>query len=284
MSKLYDCFTFFNELDLLRIRLAEHDSAVDYFVLVEATYTHQNRTKPLYFSENKPLFGPYLHKIIHVVVDDKPQEYEKQTNKTWLLENYQRNAIIRGLQNADANDLILISDIDEIIKKEVLTEAKFKNGSAVFGLKHYAYFANAIVGKPIKPKYKWFRHFLKSYYHKYLIKKYWFGPAMVEYKNMSSAQQVRNNRENLAAAYYIYTNCGWHFSYLGGTDKIIEKLNALNEEFDYSPYKNAEYINACLLAGKDIFNNGTLFTKDSDFCYPLEMQSNYEKYKSYFLV
>src|SRR5437660_7612942 len=92
---LFDCFMFFNELDLLEIRLIELNGLVDYFVLVEATRTHTGFPKPLYFTEHKNRFAPFLDRIIHVVVDDLPDE-TTDTNP-FISDQMQRHAIVRGL-------------------------------------------------------------------------------------------------------------------------------------------------------------------------------------------
>src|SRR4051812_5983866 len=99
---IYDCFTFFNELDLLEIRLNELDPVVDKFVLVEATKTHQGKEKPLYFTMNKSRYEKFLPKIIHVVVDTYP-DYEGQS--AWLLEHHQRNMIMKGLEGCSPADV-----------------------------------------------------------------------------------------------------------------------------------------------------------------------------------
>lgn len=107
---IYDCFTFFNELELLELRLNELAGIVDKFVLVEATQTHTNQLKPLYFQENRARFSAFRDKIIHVVVDDLPVSKD-----AWVPENFQRNAIARGLVNCQPDDFILVSDLDEKI-------------------------------------------------------------------------------------------------------------------------------------------------------------------------
>src|SRR3989344_1716902 len=84
-AKIYDCFTFFNELDLLDLKLHELADHVDKFVIVESTVTFQGNPKPLYFQENKQRFAPFLDKIIHVVVSDTPTE-----GSAWDREHYQR--------------------------------------------------------------------------------------------------------------------------------------------------------------------------------------------------
>lgn len=106
---IYDCFTFFNELDILELRLQELDSVVDYFVLAEATRTFSYDPKPLYFAENKERFKRFLPKIIHVQIDDLPK-----AGDAWDREAFQRNATARGLTGAKPDDVIMISDVDEI--------------------------------------------------------------------------------------------------------------------------------------------------------------------------
>ncbi|MFQ5760898.1 MAG: N-acetylglucosaminyltransferase, partial [Acidiferrobacterales bacterium] len=106
---IFDCFMFFNELDLLEIRLNTLATVVDYFVLTEATTTFSGEPKPLHYEENKGRFTAFADKIIHVVVDDMPVG----TN-VWFNERFQRDAAVRGLTDAKPNDIVMISDVDEI--------------------------------------------------------------------------------------------------------------------------------------------------------------------------
>ena len=95
---IYDCFTFFNELDLLEIRLNVLNGCVDKFVLVEMGKTHTGKDKPLVFEQNKERFSIFKDKIIHIIVDDYPELEKSESDgygNKWLLENYQRDAIMR---------------------------------------------------------------------------------------------------------------------------------------------------------------------------------------------
>jgi len=105
---VYDCFTFFNELDLLELRLHELSHVVDHFVLVEATHTHSNQPKLLYFEENKDRFREFLPKIIHIVVDDSPQNPEDR----WAWDSFQRDAIMRGIKDCKPG----IDQYDELME------------------------------------------------------------------------------------------------------------------------------------------------------------------------
>jgi beta-1,4-mannosyl-glycoprotein beta-1,4-N-acetylglucosaminyltransferase len=116
MPRVFDCFTFFNELDILEIRLAELDPLVDRCVSGEATRTFTGKPKPLYYADNQQRYDRYAHKIIHVVVDDLPLDAPTH----WVRESYQRDCIMRGLTQADPDDRIIISDCDEIPKPERL--------------------------------------------------------------------------------------------------------------------------------------------------------------------
>jgi hypothetical protein len=138
---IYDCFPFFNELDLLDIRLHELSDVVDKFVLVEATRTFTGNPKPLYFWENRKQFTPFLSQIIHVVVDDMPMTKEELSASTqkdlrwlesdyqhganWIRDRHQRNAIMRAVDYLDDYDIIIIEDADEMLRKEVALRLPF---------------------------------------------------------------------------------------------------------------------------------------------------------------
>lgn len=117
--QIYDCFVFFHELDILELRLNILSPHVDYFILVEATETYMGDPKPLYYQENKARFAKFADKIIHIVVDDMP----KDLDDSWDREALQRSAFGRGLTKAKPHDLVIVSDVDEIVKPDALREA-----------------------------------------------------------------------------------------------------------------------------------------------------------------
>jgi len=157
--KIYDCFTFFNELDLLELRLKILNPVVDYFVLVEATKTHAGKSKPLYFEENKKRFKEWEKKIIHIVVRDMPNPGKIYFKSNWKLssvlglgrwkpEIYQRNQIKRGLNNCKNEDIILVSDLDEIPnpgKFQELINLVKKDKVVLFDQRLYKFFLNGFV-------------------------------------------------------------------------------------------------------------------------------------------
>lgn len=115
---IIDAFTFFNELDILEIRLRELYDVVDRFVLVEATHTHKGDTKPLSYATNRQRFAQWNDKIVHIVVGDLPAGDTQAA--IWRREIGQRQAIERGLRDVPDDVVALISDLDEIPRMEAV--------------------------------------------------------------------------------------------------------------------------------------------------------------------
>ncbi len=123
-AEVYDCFTFFNELELLRLRLEELNGVVDHFVLVESPISYTGKSKPLYYQENAHLFDKFKDKIIHIVIDQFPDLTSDEEKNHWYRESYSRDAIQRGLKNCKDDDVIFISDLDEIPKADAVIRIK----------------------------------------------------------------------------------------------------------------------------------------------------------------
>jgi len=198
--KLFDCFQFYNELDLLEIRLAELSPVVDHFVLVEAAYTHAGAPKPLYYAENRERFARYADKIIHVVVEDDPGGF------AWVREAHQRQAIQRGLTQAGPADMVIISDADEILRPEVVNRLRAAGGDgpSVFAphLDIHLYFLNLRSPEP------------------------WISVAAAPF---ALVQRVGANNMRYLAKQGIGQTipaAGWHFTWMGGMERFLAKLDA----------------------------------------------------------
>lgn len=205
-GKVYDCFMFYNELDLLEIRLNELYNAVDYFVLVESSETHRTGSpKPFYFEEAKERFAPFLNKIIHIKLTE-----HIETDNGWVRENWHRNQIMRGLTNCKNEDLILISDADEFITGETIPSLyRISAGHDMIGFWHQMY--------------RWFLN--RSPYGK------WAGTAAIRYKHLvkTTPQEVRNRARS---AQMTMWDGGWHFSSMGGYQTAAEKYYGIVEGYD----------------------------------------------------
>jgi hypothetical protein len=200
--RVFDCFTFFNELDMLELRLREMDSVVDVFVLVEADHTHSNLPKTWIFEENKERFSQWLPKIRHVKVTDMPM-----SGDAWVNENHQRNAIARALTDIEADDRILVSDCDEVIRPS--TVEYIKNSASKKWCLQMALF-----------QYKLNYQRTNAGAHTE------WGMAMCgDQLQSTTPQELRNQRMN-AAAYGAETvaHAGWHFAWQGDGEWLRTKL------------------------------------------------------------
>ena len=112
---VYDCIPFFNEIDILKMRLHIMDPIVDRFVIEEATVTFSGEPKELCFEKNKELFKEFLPKITYIVVDNSPVN-----TTTHLRDKFQKNALVKGLADAADEDVIILSDVDEIPNPKTL--------------------------------------------------------------------------------------------------------------------------------------------------------------------
>ena len=208
--RTFDCFPFFNELDLLALRLAELDSVVDYFVISEAPVTFQGRSKPLHFAEAASRFAAYAHKIRHVIVDDMPGG-----DDPWKRELHQRNALRRGLSDASPDDYVLISDADEIVTPVALRQGVALNSFAWYEQRLAVYYLNMEVTE--RPTGLWSKV---------------YGAPWKEIEALSDLSQPRFAEPahfrtiGQPIPHAIIANAGWQFSWMGGIDGMLDKLKA----------------------------------------------------------
>jgi len=233
---IYDCFTFFNELELLELRLNELSGVVDKFVLVEATKTHFGLPKPLNFAENRQRFSAFLDRIIHVVVDDDMPTGDGARDH-WKRERFQRNAIGRGLKNCLPQDIVMVSDIDEI--PNVQTVAQFcrtlhYQDNLLSNIIHTAF--NSRLTRFLFHR-KCLRHFLRKnnpfvwkleqHPCSFFLNRtgrdtaWWYGTKIMHYRDFSVADEMRYS------GYKIIKNGGWHFTYMGDANRIKSKVAAM---------------------------------------------------------
>lgn len=223
--KIIDCFIFYNELDMLEFRFEELNDFVDRFVIVESTKTFVGKEKPLFFQENLNRFEKYLDKITHVI------ENNMDNKNPWINEATQRNAINKGIEslNLNKNDIILITDVDEIPDTKTLVEFK-KNGiNRLFTLRQEMYYYN------LTCKFNGVWHFPKAIDY-------------LTYKIYGSPQTIR-----MTSGQIIY-NGGWHFSYFGDAEFIKNKINNFShQEYNSDEFTNQEHIETVIKNGKDLF-------------------------------
>jgi beta-1,4-mannosyl-glycoprotein beta-1,4-N-acetylglucosaminyltransferase len=224
--KIYDCFLFFNELELLEVRLNEMYDHVDKFVIVEACETFRGQPKPFFFAENRHLFEKFADKIIHITVSER-----LDTNNPWTRERQQREQILRGLKGCHKNDIIFISDVDEIVRggciSEIVEQLSSKKLQAVVcNQKMYCGYLNRFQGD-------------------------WHGTVCTSFKEVEKVsvkfiRKLRNMRPRTLRKTRISKICsiadgGWHFTSMGGVDRYIKKIESFSHtEFDTAEFKKRE--------------------------------------------
>jgi len=209
--KIYDCFSYWDEDLLLDLRLNVLNEYVDYFVIIEGNKTWQNNPKKLQFDIKK--FKKFKDKIIYIPVEDMPDG-----DDPYLRENFQRNAILRGLKSSLEDDIIIISDLDEIPNPLKINIFNKKMKYAVFKQNHYYYKMN-----------------LQS-----MINPYWYGSRICIKKYLKSPQWLRNLKFKKRPFWRvdkwrlnnIIDNGGWHFCNLKNAEQLLYKYKNLCETND----------------------------------------------------
>ena len=267
--KIYDCFSYWDEDLLLDLRLNILNDVVDYFVIVEGNKTWQNNYKKLQFDINK--FSNFKDKIIYIPVEDMPDG-----KNPYLRENFQRNCITRGLKNSDKNDLIIISDLDEIPNPNKILQFKPELKYASFQQMHFYYKFN--LTNKTRP--------------------FWYGSRISVNKFLKSPQWLRNLkfkkrpfwRIDKLRLNNIIINGGWHFCNLKTPEKLLHKYKNLCETKDpYSfkesideKYLNVEQISKKINEGRDLIGREDIYRKISfDESFPDYLIKNKENYKNW---
>lgn len=271
---IYDCFQFFNELDMLKIRLNVMSPIVDKFVISEATETFSGLKKPLYYEENKEMFAEFADKIIHVVVDDTPQGY------THDRDTFQKNAVTRGLKDCTDEDIIIFSDLDEIPNPEKIKEIlkDFQEDKIYhFAQRLFYCYLNMeeVSGN------------LLSYAGEFegVERKKWIGSKMCSYKllreqNLMLGELRFPERKEIGIR---VEDGGWHFGYMGGHgEKDIKKrvqekvISAAHQEYNSKHVLNQ--VTDQIKDGKDIFGRDAKFIRcEIDESFPVYVRDHQEE-------
>ena len=293
--KIYDCLIYFNEDLLLDLRFNYLDKYVDKFVIVESTYTHSGKKRDLLFNINK--FPSFKKKIIYIVLDREPSNIfevkEKDTpheiNSKLMLngfhrEHLQRNYIMQGIKEAHLEDIIIISDADEIPNLENVDLHNIKNKLIFFNQFYYFYKLNLKLdnyiwcgSKACRKKYLLSPQWLRSVKDK--VYPFWRLDTLFHKKKYRDIFKIQNG--------------GWHFSKLNTPEGIINIMKSYSHfrEFDLNPL-SADKINDIIKNKKAIYNlnvdkrqNKFDFTQELIVSDKKELPSyvyeNIEKYKDW---
>ena len=261
--KIIDCFTFFNELDLLEGRLEYLNDVVDYFIIVESDTTFSGNPKPLNYLHNAKRYQKYLHKILYFPqaadltgLDFKTIDHCDYQSPPWQLEYSQRNYIGNALKFFSDDDIVLVSDLDEIPRKEAIE----------FGIERLGTVAEA------------FGFYQQMFFYNFLHRQTrpCAGTVLTTNKFLQthSAQWLRDMRSHIP----MLSNAGWHLSFWGDPAKIELKIRSFaHQEVNKDRYTNHNEISRRIVEGKDPFDRQTLEAVDVDTL-PKDIYNIFSKY------
>ena len=280
LSEIYDCFPFWKEVDMLKIRLEELYEVVDHFVIVEANKTFTGHPKQLIFKENAHLFEKYKSKIIHIIVEDFP-DVPPTDDGYWAREIHQHNASIRGLVNCKPDDIILLSDLDEIPRHSTIQKIKDFYADpkyTVLKKKYQRYGCHIAALKPFIVCLD-----LQNYSGQLnrIAPTRWPGPAKaVPYwvlgcLSVNDVHLLHQKHSDLA----MIPDAGWHMNTMGNLNMVIEKWMCHNVALANSGVTDEE-------AMKRTYENFLEAHRPVpvDDTFPIEVRANLEYYRSIGLI
>ena len=263
-TRVFDCVLFNGEYDVLEIRLNELKDLVHLHIVVESKFTFSGLRKEVRFDAEHPVVRPFADKIKFILVDDFPT-----TKDAWDRESWQRNAIDRGLDGAQDDDLILMSDVDEIPKPAAIRAALEDTTSPAFGfcMKSFYFFLNYqnLKGHP---------------------NSIWAVAARYSLLRNRSPDFLRYAIRNRSVPARIFEDGGWHFSYLGDDRAVRAKIMAFSHQ-EYNTKDVLDNINIAEIVGRsaDIFNRaGFEWAINAHPDLPACVASDRERYSQFFVT
>ena len=259
---IYDCFQYFNEDEMVDLRLNVLNKYVDYFIVSESTRTHQGEIKKINFNINN--FPKFKHKIKFIIADYKEKiQFSNHVGGESPIEQHQRNALSKGIKNASPDDFIILSDSDEIPDLSKLNQIKKNKKFIAFSQKMFMYKLN-----------------LQN-----LDESGWIGSKITKKKNLISMQSLRNLKFKHYPLWRIdklnlqMIKGGWHFSFLQSPSQILKKIKSYSHGEFNDDKLTIENIEKRIIKSEDIFNRGFKLKKiDLDGDYPEYILKNKEKF------
>ncbi len=257
--KLIDCFMYFDEDLILDIRLNILSEVVEKFIVAEATRDHAGNKKKLNFNYNN--FKKFKDKITYIIVDDIPVNtppLKKNWGPNHVRDQHQRNSLLKGFSRYNDDDLIMISDIDEIPNPKKISEFNVKNKYACFLQKNFQSKLN-----------------LQNF-----TDKYWMGTKICQKKFLKSPQWLRNIKTKKRPFWKFYRprppqliyDGGWHFSFLKKPKEISQKIKVFaHQEFKKNVFFDEKKIAERIKNQKDLFDRNIKYEK-------VEINEEFPKY------
>ena len=282
--RIYDCFCYFNEDMLLELRLETLWDHVDYFVISEASYTHAGQDRKTEFDIEK--FKKYESKIRYIRLDQRPEG----PNGFWKNENFIRNNVANGLYDAKPNDLILISDLDEIPKPEAIGQYDPAYMRRDLCQRYYSYYLNNYWMGDVDDQ----DHLIPN-------SNVWHGTKITTYQHFveffkGNATSVRIFKSSgflrgLKRAWFklfknqLIQDGGWHFTWVFSIENIIKKIESTaHQEFNRADHKDPERIIALIRSGRDVNKPRARYQlQELDAQFPPYLLANQARWKDHLL-
>ena len=263
---------YFDEDLILDLRLNILNEHVDEFIIAEATRDHSGKEKKLNF--NYKNFSKFKDKINYIIVDDLPlniKSFKKDWQVNHLRDQHQRNSLSKGYKNCDDEDLIMISDIDEIPNPKKISEFKIENKYACFMQKNFQSKLNLLN----------------------ITDKYWMGTKICQKKHLKSPQWLRNIKTKRRPFWKFYKpkepqliyKGGWHFSFVKEPKDISRKIIAYSHsEYNKPEFTNEKKIEERIKNRTDIFDRNYKYEKiNLDDSFPKYLLDNINKFENWII-
>jgi beta-1,4-mannosyl-glycoprotein beta-1,4-N-acetylglucosaminyltransferase len=239
---IYDCFIFNQEQELLDIRMNELRDLPVIHVIVEATHTFTGIKKP----QIRPITG---ERIRHIIVEDMPNN-----GNTWDNETHQRNAIMRGLHGLNGDDIVIISDCDEIPKAYCVNQYRPEYGMVALQMDMYSYYLNCLQGRQS-----------------------WNMARIMPYNYLMSRTPDLVRRSGFLMTIY---EAGWHFTFQGGVYKMMEKFRSFShQEEGTQRLNNQEILERKMELGESLWSDHKWEFVTIDDRFPDYIRNNPTKFK-----
>ncbi|MDE7177670.1 MAG: glycosyl transferase GT17 family protein [Lachnospiraceae bacterium] len=273
---VFDCIPFFNELDILKLRMQILAPFVDCFVIEEASVTFSGEPKEMVFAKNRDLFAEFADKIRYVAVEDSPMEGVTTHER----DKYQKNQLIRALSDAQPEDIIIFSDVDEIPDPDTL----------------------ARILKDFDPEKIY--HFAQRMFYCFLnmeetsgnllsitgefpgvVHRQWLGTKVCSFANLPKEGIVFLREVSPTDPRSVRVPAGgWHFGYMGGDGErdVAKRIGVKVQAAAHQEYNRKRYLNEAvdrLLCGEDIFDRNAKFVRvEIDESFPAYLREHREEY------
>ena len=246
--RIYDCFTFYNEFELLELRLMALWDVVDYFVIVEANMKHNGEPKDFNLLKRADDFKDFFPKIRYIAADLTQVPFKGTGD--WAIEHAQRNAIMEGIGDAADDDLIMIRENQIALYAPVVLPLSLADKGITCPAQLLVPVADFLDVGAIVLSQEFF-----YYYFDWIAQGSWSGTVLTKRKNLTTPQDMRNRRSQFPR---IAVGGGYHFSYMGGADRVIDKMQSIvdgNEFVEQSGGKliDRQHVEEAMATGKDVY-------------------------------